>query len=73
MKAPTKEYLEKAKALSRREAELLFSRMGQKLTRKLQNDKFSALEVIAIQLEREDEQLKAWRKQFAEIRAKFKE
>jgi hypothetical protein len=72
IKSPSKEYLEKAKTLSRKEAERLFSRMGGRLNRKLDENKLSALEVVAIQLELEDEQLKEWRKNFAKVKEKYK-
>ena len=73
MKPPTKEYLEKAKSLSKKDAELLLSRMGGKLTRRLEDKRLSAMEVLALQLELEDEQLREWRKKVAEIRAKHKD
>jgi len=72
MKPPTKEYLEKAKSLSKKDAELLMSRMGRKLTRRLEDKKLSAMEVVALQLELEDEQLTAWRKTVADMRGKRK-
>ena len=65
---PTKEYLEKAKSLSKNDAELLMSRMGSKLTRRPEDKELSAIEVVALQLELEDEQLTAWRKTVADIR-----
>lgn len=61
-------YLEKAKQLSEEEAERLLSRMGGKLPRRLQKDKLSRDEALAIQLEIEDEMLKEWRERVAEIR-----
>jgi hypothetical protein len=73
MKPPTKEYLEKAKSLSKKDAELLLSRMGGKLTRRLEDKRLSAMEVLALQLELEDEQLMEWRKKVAEIRGKHKD
>ena len=72
VKPPTKEYLERAKSLPRRDVELLMSRMGGKLTRRLEDKRLSAIEVLALQLELEDEQLKEWRKKVAEIRNKHK-
>ena len=72
IKSPSKEYLEKAKNLSRKEAERLFSRMGGRLNRKLDENKLSALEVVAIQLELEDEQLREWRKNFDKVRERYK-
>ncbi len=73
LKAPKDEYLEKAKTLSKKDAERLFSRMGGKLTRRLEDEKLSPLEVVALQLELEDEQLKEWRKNLGEIRNKRKD
>ena len=73
MKPPTKEYLEEAKSLSKKDAELLLSRMGGKLTRRLEDKRLSAMEVLALQLELEDEQLREWRKKVAEIRGKHKD
>lgn len=73
MKPPTQEYLAKAKSLSKKDAELLLSRMGGKLTRRLDDKRLSAIEVLALQLELEDEQLREWRKKVAEIRGKHKD
>ena len=73
IKPPTKEYLERAKFLSKRDVELLMSRMGGKLTRRLEDKRLSAIEVLALQLELEDDQLKEWRKKVAEIRNKHKD
>jgi len=73
IKVPKEKYLEKAKTLSRKEAERLFSRMGGKLTRRLEDKKLSPLEVVALQLELEDEQLEEWRKNLGEIRNKRKD
>jgi hypothetical protein len=73
VKEPRKEYLEKAKTLSRKDAERLFSRMGGKLTRRLEDKRLSPLEVVALQLELEDEQLEEWRKKIGEIRGKRKD
>ena len=73
MKPPTKEYLERAKSLSKKDAELLLSRMGGKLTRRLEDKRLSAMEVLALQLELEEEQLREWRKKVAEIRGKHKD
>lgn len=61
-------YLEQAKTLSEEEAERLLSRMGGKLPKRLQKDKLTTLEALAIQLEIEDEMLKEWRERVAEIR-----
>jgi hypothetical protein len=73
LKQPKKEYLEEAKTLSRKDAERLFSRMGGRLNRRLEDKRLSPLEVVALQLEFEDEQLEEWRKKIGEIRGKHKD
>ena len=65
------EYLEKAKQLTKAEAENLFLRMGKKIGRRLDDRKLEAIEALALQLEKEDEHLQEWRKQFAEIKQKY--
>lgn len=67
-KAPSEEYLEKAKFLTKEETERLLSRMRAKLMRRFEDKKLSELEVVAIQLEIEDEELNEWREKMAEIR-----
>jgi hypothetical protein len=69
-KTPSEEYLKKAKALTRKEAELVFSRMGGKLSRRLDDEKIIPLEALAIQIEKEDQNLAEWRIRFAEIKAR---
>jgi len=71
-KTPSDEYLEKARLLSKEETERLLSRTRTKLLRRLENEKMTALEVVAIQLEIEDEDLSEWREKMAEIRKKTK-
>jgi len=71
-KTPAEEYVEKAKLLSKEETERLMSRMRSKLMRRLEDNKFSELEAVAIQLEIEDVELNEWRKNMAEIRKKSK-
>lgn len=61
MKAATQSYLEKVKLLSLDDQERLLSRMTGKLAKRLQKDKLTKDEAIAIQLELEDEQLQEWR------------
>lgn len=73
IKNPDEEYIEKAKQLSDEDAERLLSRMEGKLPRRLQKDKLTQLEALAIQLEVEDDMLKEWREHMAEIRAKDRE
>ena len=67
-KTPTEESLEKARLLTKEETERLLSRMQTKLMRRLEDKELSALEVVAIQLEIEDEELDEWRKNMTEIR-----
>jgi len=71
-KTPSDEYLEKAKLLSKEETERLLSRTRSKLIRRLESEEMTALEVVALQLEIEDEDLSEWRKKTAEIRKKAK-
>jgi len=67
-KTPSDEYLDKAGLLSEEETERLLSRARSKLLRRLENEKMTALEVVAIQLEIEDEDLEEWRARIAETR-----
>jgi hypothetical protein len=69
-KTPSDEYLEKARLLSAEATERLLSRTRSKLIRRLESEKMTALEVVAIQLEIEDEDLSEWRVKMAEIRKK---
>lgn len=72
-KNPDEKYLEQAKQLSDLEAERLLSRMGGKLPRRLEKEKLTRLEALALQLELEDEQLEEWRKRMADIREQEQE
>lgn len=69
-KRPSEAYLEKARLLSREDTERLLSRTRSKLIRRLEDEKLSALDVVAIQLEIEDEDLNEWREKWAELRKK---
>lgn len=71
-KTPSDEYLEKAKLLSKEETERLLSRTRSKLIRRLEREEMTALEVVAMQLEIEDEDLNEWRAKMADIRKKAK-
>ena len=71
-KTPSDEYLEKAKLLSKEDTERLLSRTRSKLIRRLENEKMTALEVVALQLEIEDEDLNEWRERMTEISKKAK-
>ena len=67
-KMPTDEYLEKAKLLDEDASERLLSRARSKLVRKLDDRILTPLDVVALQLEIEDEDLNEWRKKVAEIK-----
>ena len=64
------DYIIKAKNLSEEDRERVLSRMGGKLPKRLQKEKLTVEEAIAIQLELEDEQLKEWRANMAVIQEK---
>ena len=66
----SEEYLEKAKSLSREEAEQILSRMRRKLMRRVEDEETSPLDAVALQLQKEDEDLKEWRERWAEISAR---
>lgn len=61
MKTGKPDYLAKVQKLSSEEQERLLSRMAGKLPRRLEKDKLSREEAMAIQMELEDEQLQEWR------------
>lgn len=73
MRKPTEAYFEKAKKLKKEETERLLARMRRKLMRRLEDREMSVLEVVAIQLEIEDEELNEWRAKWAEIQKKAKD
>lgn len=64
------EYEAKVKQLSKEETERLLSRMTGKLPRRLQKDKLSKEEALAIQMELEDDQLQEWRKMMRTLNKK---
>ncbi len=64
------EYLAKVAKLSKIESERLLSRMSGKLPHRLEKEKITTEEALAIQLELEDEQLFEWRKVMRELREK---
>lgn len=66
----TPAYLAKVKLLNMEEQERLLSRMSGKLPRRLEKDKLTREEALAIQLELEDEQLADWRKNMLAINEK---
>jgi len=63
-------YLAQVKLLNKEETERLLSRMGGKLDRRLEKNKLSREEALAIQLELEDEQLQEWRKVMHSLKKK---
>jgi len=71
--SPKPEYIEKAKALSKEDAERIFSRMHGKLERNVNHYRIAPLEAVAMQLQREDEDLEEWRANVAKLRKKHEE
>jgi DNA primase len=69
-KKPSEAYLEKARLLTREEAERLMSRMRARSMCMMHDEEPSTLECVAIQLETEDEQLREWRAKMVELRKK---
>lgn len=65
------EFLEKAKALDDASAEVLLSRMRAKLFNRLEQEHISRVEILGIQLEIEEDQLREWRARVALIRAEM--
>lgn len=65
------EYLERAKALDHATAEALLSRMRAKLFNRLEQEDISREEILGIQLEIEEDQLREWRARMALIRAEM--
>lgn len=72
IKVPAPDYIDKAKLLTEADAERLLSRMSGKLPRRLDKDKLSREEALALQLEIEDENLQEWREKLAKISGKSK-
>lgn len=66
-RSPKDEYLEKAKLLSRDEAEKILARMRPKLMRRMEDKTTSPLEAVALQLQKDDDDLAEWRARWAEI------
>jgi hypothetical protein len=71
-KVPAQEYQDKAKLLTEDDAERVLSRMSGKLPRRLDKDKLSREDALALQLELEDEHLQEWREKMAKINGKQK-
>ena len=72
IKTASEEYIEKASNLTEEEVDRLLSRMRNKLTHRLEDKKFSKLEVLAMQLEYDDERLAEWREKRQIINANGK-
>ena len=70
MKSNNDDYIQKAKSLSQEERDRILSRMVGKLPKRLQKEKLTPDEAIAIQLEVEEEQLQEWRINLAAIKEK---
>jgi septal ring factor EnvC (AmiA/AmiB activator) len=70
MKAISVDYIAKATKLNEEDRDRVLSRMGGKLPKRLQKEKLTVVEAIAIQLELEDEQLQEWRANMAVIQEK---
>jgi len=68
VKAPSERYLAQARALTKLEAERLLSRLRGRFSRRLEDKRLTRIEVLALQLEYEDEELEQWRSRVAEIR-----
>ena len=71
-KVASEEYKDKAKLLSPEEAERLLSRMSGKLPKRLDKDKLSVEDALALQLELEEENLNEWREKMAKIKGEPK-
>ena len=71
-KIASEEYQEKVKLLNADEAERLLSRMSGKLPKRLDKDKMSKEDALALQLEIEDEQLNEWREKMSKINSQSK-
>jgi hypothetical protein len=69
-KESSPEYLAKVAQLSPEDTERLLSRMSGKLPRRLEKNKLTSEEALAIQLELEDEQLQEWREKMQSMRDK---
>ena len=71
-KVASEEYKDKAKLLSPEEAERLLSRLSGKLPKRLDKDKLSVEDALALQLELEEENLNEWREKMAKIKSESK-
>ncbi len=71
-KVASEEYKDKVKLLSPAEAERLLSRMSGKLPKRLDKEKLSLEDALALQLELEEENLNEWREKMAKIKSEPK-
>lgn len=67
-KIASEEYQVKVKLLKEDEAERLLSRMSGKLPKRLDKDKLSRDDALALQMELEDERLNEWRERMVKIK-----
>lgn len=67
-RAPSAQYIAKASVLSSGEIELLRQRMQERFARRRTDSRFSMTEVLALQLEYDDNQLDQWRTSLSKIR-----
>lgn len=67
-KIAIEEYQVKVKLLKEDEAERLLSRMSGKLPKRLDKDKLSRDDALALQMELEDERLNEWRERMVKIK-----
>jgi len=68
-KIASEEYQDKVKLLKEDEAERLLSRMSGKLPKRLDKDKLSRDDALALQMELEDERLNEWRERMDKIKS----
>ena len=71
-KVASEEYKNQAKLLTKEDAERLLSRMSGKLPKRLDKDKLSLEDALALQLELEEEHLNEWREKMAKIKSEQK-
>ena len=67
MKSPKSEFLELTRKLNAEARQRILSRMRKKLLHSYLENRLTEDDVIAIQLEREDENLKSWQAKIAEL------
>ena len=72
IRTPNDRYIKAAEFLTTDEKDRLMCRMRGKLLRRLEDEKLSTIEGLAIQLEIEDAELADWREKMSEIKEKSK-